>query len=425
MRILSLRAHNIMRLVAVDITPDPNVVFVSGKNANGKTSVLSCIWLACQYAAAHKGIKQPIRKGEGEGDIRLEIGNGKVEFIVTREMSGDKTRLKIEAPSGASYPSPQAMLDKWIGALAFDPVEFAGMEDREQVKVLRDLLKLDFTELDAERKGAYEERTIVNRQLKEAEALLADLPKPDSKAPAEPLKIEDLQQKLREADARQSDWYAQRDKVQLAADEAARLEEDLVVLRAKVKEIQEEIENDEERLADLAVEVSMEKDKLNKIKLPDRGSILDQLSKVDEQNQAVRDRESYKKQKTRVEALAGEAADLSKTIDGIDQKKVDLLAEADMPIEGLTFEDDLVLYNSIPFSQCSQAEKLRVSLSMAMALNPELKVIRILDGSLLDSDNMAIIEEMAKEHDYQVWVEVVKDQPGLGIFIEDGEVVDA
>jgi len=29
-----------------------------------------------------------------------------------------------------------------------------------------------------------------------------------------------------------------------------------------------------------------------------------------------------------------------------------------------------------------------------------------------------------KEQDYQVWVERVSDGPGLGIYIEDGEVTD-
>jgi predicted RNA-binding protein (virulence factor B family) len=57
-----------------------------------------------------------------------------------------------------------------------------------------------------------------------------------------------------------------------------------------------------------------------------------------------------------------------------------------------------------------------------MALNPELRVIRVLDASLLDEDNMAIIKEMAAEHDFQVWLEVVQNEPGMGVFIEDGKV---
>ena len=61
---------------------------------------------------------------------------------------------------------------------------------------------------------------------------------------------------------------------------------------------------------------------------------------------------------------------------------------------------------------------------MAMALNPELRVIRILDGSLLDRDNLALIAEAAAEHDYQVWIERVSDDSPTAVVIEDGEVVE-
>ena len=41
---------------------------------------------------------------------------------------------------------------------------------------------------------------------------------------------------------------------------------------------------------------------------------------------------------------------------------------------------------------------------MAMAMNPEVRVIRITDGSLLDSANMELIEQMAVDNDFQVWL---------------------
>ena len=73
------------------------------------------------------------------------------------------------------------------------------------------------------------------------------------------------------------------------------------------------------------------------------------------------------------------------------------------------FTDEGVTYNGVPFSQASSAEQIRVSLAMAMALNPKLRVVRILDGSLLDADSMRQVAEMATAADYQVWVERVAD----------------
>ena len=59
---------------------------------------------------------------------------------------------------------------------------------------------------------------------------------------------------------------------------------------------------------------------------------------------------------------------------------------------------------------------------LAMAANPELRVIRIKDGSLLDSENLALIDEIAKGGDFQVWIECVDGSGKMGFYIEDGRV---
>ena len=47
------------------------------------------------------------------------------------------------------------------------------------------------------------------------------------------------------------------------------------------------------------------------------------------------------------------------------------------------------------------------------------------DGSLLDDGNLAMIADMAEEHDAQVWVERVGDGPEVSILIEEGEITRA
>lgn len=79
-------------------------------------------------------------------------------------------------------------------------------------------------------------------------------------------------------------------------------------------------------------------------------------------------------------------------------------------------------FNGVPFVQASAAERLKVSVAMAMALNPELRVICIRDASLLDDDSKRALMALAEEHDYQIWYEVVGDGGEVGVVIEDGEV---
>ena len=46
LKIIQLSAENVKRLIAVEIKPDGNLVQITGKNGQGKTSVLDSIWWA-------------------------------------------------------------------------------------------------------------------------------------------------------------------------------------------------------------------------------------------------------------------------------------------------------------------------------------------------------------------------------------------
>ena len=53
---------------------------------------------------------------------------------------------------------------------------------------------------------------------------------------------------------------------------------------------------------------------------------------------------------------------------------------------------------------------------------PDLRVIRIRDGSLLDSNAFAMIEEIAKAGDWQVWIEAVQPHSPAAVIMVDGRV---
>ena len=98
------------------------------------------------------------------------------------------------------------------------------------------------------------------------------------------------------------------------------------------------------------------------------------------------------------------------------------IAAAELPLPGLGLGDGVVTMNGIPFDQLSSAEQLRASVAIAMASNPKLRVIRIKDGSLLDDNGLEIIKSIAKDRDFQVWMECVDSTGKVGIYMEDGEV---
>lgn len=174
MKILRLQADSFKRLKAVDITPTGNVVEITGRNAQGKTSVLDAIWAALG-GATHIQSK-PIRAGANKARIRLDLG----ELIVTRSITEKGSTLTVENAEGLPYKSPQRMLDDLVGALAFDPLAFTRMKPRDQFDQLRAIAQvdIDLDALDRQNQSDFERRTAINREHKQILAQLEGMPAP-------------------------------------------------------------------------------------------------------------------------------------------------------------------------------------------------------------------------------------------------------
>jgi ATPase subunit of ABC transporter with duplicated ATPase domains len=156
----------------------------------------------------------------------------------------------------------------------------------------------------------------------------------------------------------------------------------------------------------------------------DPAPIKERMAKAEEINRQVRANRTYKETEAKAAEYKKQADDLTKQIEAIDEDKEKQLKAAKFPVDGLSFDSEGVLYNGVPFGQASQAERIRVSVSIAAALNPKLRIALIRDGSLLDSESMKLLNELAAEKDMQIWIESVMDEKEPGcIFIEDGSAI--
>jgi isopentenyl diphosphate isomerase/L-lactate dehydrogenase-like FMN-dependent dehydrogenase len=68
---------------------------------------------------------------------------------------------------------------------------------------------------------------------------------------------------------------------------------------------------------------------------------------------------------------------------------------------------------------------MKVSVAVAMALNPNLKVVLVRDGSLLDKKSLAALAEAAAEKGFDVLLETVDTTTPGGFEIVDGANADA
>jgi DNA repair exonuclease SbcCD ATPase subunit len=397
-KIVRLESTNYKRLKAVEIAPDPdgNLVIVAGKNGQGKSSILDSITAALGGVNA-KTTPKPIRDGEERAEIVLETE----DLIVTRRFTASGSTLTVKSPDGAVYPKGQAKLDDLLGKLSLDPLAFTQLPDKDQLKTLLDLVELPFhpQQLEGERAALFTERTDVNRDLKQLHAQTFDLP---ADCPTEEVSVGDL---LAQIDAAQNHHH--RMTVAVTAREG---------WSDAIERLKRELAHAEASYREAAAQV----DELKP--LPDADGLKERLANVETTNRQARAYKAWQAVQQRIAEVEAEAFDLTKRITAIDQRKAEGLAAARFPIDGLGFDESGVTYRGVPFKQASSAEQLRVSLAMAIALNPKMRVIRIADGSLLDSDNLALVEQIAREHDFQVWIEMVGDGDGRGIIIEDGQV---
>ena len=119
LHIVKLEAENIKALRAVEITPAGHLVEITGRNGQGKTSVLDSIWWALAGASTVDPV--PIRTGETEARIRLDLGELVVtRFFAERENGSTSTRLVVENARGG-FRFQLRRRQCWTGCSARSP----------------------------------------------------------------------------------------------------------------------------------------------------------------------------------------------------------------------------------------------------------------------------------------------------------------
>lgn len=412
-KIIKLTSENVKRLSAVEITPEGHMVVIGGRNAQGKTSVLDSILYALGGKSAIQA--KPLREGAEKGKVVVELEN----LIVTRTFtsSGGGT-LRVENKDGAQFKSPQSILDNLTGQLSFDPLAFSRMEPRKQLETLRELVGIDFSEEDKRRKELFEERTVVNREGKSLAAQY-DASQYHENAPEEEIKLSSL---LSEQEALEEKQRSHEEAVRTLssiADMKKHCEREITEIEARLASKKKELE-------ELNKSVSEASEALEKTPSVESqiAEVKQSIATADEANRKVRDNKKKEELSAQLEEKRAESKKLGESIVAIDEAKQAKIAAADFPIEGLSIGEDGVLYNGIPLSQASAAEQLRVSIAIGISANPKLRVMLIKDGSLLDSESLAIVADMAQRSDTQVWMERVGSGSECSVIIEDGHIKD-
>lgn len=444
MKIVKLKAENVKRLSAVEITPDGSTVLIGGKNEAGKSSVLDAIAMA--LGGAKLAPPQPIRKGQNEAVIEVDLG----DYVVTRrfkrvfkEVGSDQpdvptdeytsTLAVTSKPKGdepaAKFASPQAMLDKLLGSLSFDPLTFATAHATDQAAILRRVVKLDTSDLDQAITDLEAKQTEANRELKEANAAAKNNYWHDD-APTARISAADLTGELEEGQ-RLKDLvtFHQRNLDQFKRDHAANIKSresyagQLAEARKKVEQLEATVAQYDKDIEASERQVTLSSEQLASAQAnaPNMDDIKARVAQVEDLNRKFEANRKFVDDAERIKAATRVRDSIVANLNAARGAREARVAQAKFPVEGLAFGDAGVLYNGIPFAQASTAAKLRVSVAVGLALNPALKVLLIREGAFLDADNLALVGQLAEEAGAQIWIERVGTD-GVGVVIEDGRV---
>lgn len=409
MKIISLEAQNVLKLKTVRITPDGSAIIIGGKNAQGKSSILNCIMSALggkSYVA-----EKAVREGEKKGFIELDLGKYKVKRTFTESGGGT---VVVETPEGARFTSPQQMLDSLLGTISFDPLSFSRMKSPEQIEILKRVSGVDTSDLDREHNEVYESRADFNREVKRLEGVLSNLTFHDD-APAEPVSMIALADELDRANTANQERQKNLDELETRKSEKIDLESQISALEEKINDAKEDLSSVDGWISD-------SEETIEKTEEVDTTKIREKMGSIGAINLKISENVSFTTTTNDLEEARINSDSGTERIDSIKDKKLKLVASSDLPIENLLFDDSGITFQDIPFDQASDAEKLRVSVALGLAMNPELKVMLIRDGSLLDEDNLGMITKMAEDAGGQVWIERVGEGKEMTIIMEDGEI---
>lgn len=437
---LSITNYGVIHVAS--ILPDGSPVILAGDNGQGKSTVLSAIE-SMLYA---RKLAVPVTHGESKAKLELDLSaegeaqpRYRIEQIIKAgEKPGEAAsyNLKIFDFEKKQVPSPATFIESIIGSgAALDPIALMQPKPGErpetfakrQAEILMDRLGLtaQAKTLDEQIEKLTAERKKANDEAETAKARFEAITVPKD-TPDEPLDVSALAKE-------QSDLNQLKNQRQRLADKIGPKNESVAAAERRVAELERLlIENKEtlagaKKLATAAAEELEDFDEEN----PPAGiekAIADVMAKLTNAtaiNAAVQDKVSRKQNSAEMTKFQGQAGTLTSALEKARTARLDLVRNAKLPVEGLELTTEALLYKGKPLIQESTGNQIRICSLLAMAEDPECRVLFIREGALTNAANRQIIYDIAEERGWQVWEEFFSETPRDGaLWIQGGEVTE-
>lgn len=422
---------------------DGNVYFITGDNELGKSTVLKAI------GALLTGNRDAVLKnGESKGFAKMIVGDDGEEYEVELKFTKANPRgtLSIKSKTTGMKSDNVSMLQKIFGYTDFDAVEFSRWSEtaegrRKQIEVVKSLLpeevRTRIAEIDTTVAGLKTERTGVNRDLKTyksiSDAAGQGLTTEDLKTYAKPKDITELMKEQAENAQLIEKAKTVRSALEQRKKQLEEIPERLAAAKATyekaIEEAKKAIERTEKLYKEAIAQIESEKAdyearKANAEKWlanyeennPEKLDTAEQLRKAEEHNKMAVKVADYVAKKRQADDKKAEAEKMDSDIAKLSAEREKLIATSKLPISGLSFTDDGLVLNDVPFvaGKVSDSQIMEVAAKLIIASNPTVKVFRIARGESLGEKRLQSILDLAKKEGYQGFIEsVVRGQHDL------------
>jgi hypothetical protein len=157
----------------------------------------------------------------------------------------------------------------------------------------------------------------------------------------------------------------------------------------------------------------------------DTADIQRELEQIDAINARIRANESKRNAEAEAAEMQQQYRDMTDALEQVRMKRMQLLAGVQMPLDGLSVDDDgQLIYRGNPWDCMSGSEQLRVAAAICAAVNPRCGFVLLDKLEAMDTESLAEFAAWLADRDLQAIGTRVSRGDECSIVIEDGSVVE-
>lgn len=410
LKINKLEIENVKRVKAVKLEPtESGLTIIGGNNGQGKTSVLDAI------AWALGGDRYRPSKAQRDGSVippnlHIVMNNG---LIVERK--GKNSDLKVTDPTGKK--AGQQLLNEFVEQLALDLPKFMEASGREKANILLRVIGVEdqLEELERQETTLYNERLAIGRIADQKKKYAKEQPYyPET--PSELVSPSELIRQQQVILAKNGENQRKRDQLEQLQTKAAKLNREIV-------ELEQTLEDKKAERDIVLHDIMTARKSTENLQDESTKELENSIANIEEINRKVRANLDKEKAEDDARVYEQQYNVLTMQIADVRTKKMELLASAELPLDGLTVEEGDLIYNGQKWDNMSGSDRLKVSTAIVRKLNPNCGFVLMDKLEQMDLDTLQEFGQWLQQEGLQVIATRVSTGKECSIIIEDGYAV--